>query len=293
MHFRSRDTTILHIAENIHPSGFNGQERDDELAGVGNFNTALYWEYDTRLGRRWNVDPLNSKYPHKSPYEAYNNNPIYYIDSDGKEGVGAVDHKNKTITIRAVYFLEIGKSGFNGENYNQLKSVNATLNSKGYFVTDEANSLHGYSIQFDLKFVPVTSAEDAQKFAASEQELIDNNSTDGQILQLGGLNIGNSIILTDNSIFNGIPSIVETAEKNGVGVEKVLGITDELLQHINIPERSRGVVNTVLHEIFHTLYFDKDGANEGIGSGKELPSSEDINSLVKGLQNENRIVEQK
>jgi hypothetical protein len=35
--------------------GFNGQEKVDEISGVGNHNTALFWEYDTRLGRRWNV----------------------------------------------------------------------------------------------------------------------------------------------------------------------------------------------------------------------------------------------
>jgi hypothetical protein len=37
--------------------GFNGQEKVNEIAGVGNHNTAEFWEYDTRLGRRWNLDP--------------------------------------------------------------------------------------------------------------------------------------------------------------------------------------------------------------------------------------------
>jgi hypothetical protein len=35
--------------------GFNGQEKDDEVCGSGNLNTAEFWEYDTRLGRRWNT----------------------------------------------------------------------------------------------------------------------------------------------------------------------------------------------------------------------------------------------
>ncbi|MFO0322304.1 MAG: hypothetical protein ACK504_07750, partial [Bacteroidota bacterium] len=38
--------------------GFNGQEKDDEIAGNGNINTAEFWQYDTRLGRRWNIDPV-------------------------------------------------------------------------------------------------------------------------------------------------------------------------------------------------------------------------------------------
>ncbi len=38
--------------------GFQGQEGDDEVAGRGNSYTAEYWQYDSRLGRRWNFDPI-------------------------------------------------------------------------------------------------------------------------------------------------------------------------------------------------------------------------------------------
>ncbi|NQY09955.1 MAG: hypothetical protein HRT71_10645, partial [Flavobacteriales bacterium] len=38
--------------------GFNGQEKDDEIKGNGNSYTAQYWQYDPRLGRRWNTDPV-------------------------------------------------------------------------------------------------------------------------------------------------------------------------------------------------------------------------------------------
>jgi hypothetical protein len=46
--------------------GYKGQEKDDEVSGTGNTNTAAFWEYDNRLGRRWNTDPVikpwNSSY---------------------------------------------------------------------------------------------------------------------------------------------------------------------------------------------------------------------------------------
>ncbi|WP_290711350.1 hypothetical protein, partial [Flavihumibacter sp. CACIAM 22H1] len=45
--------------------GFNGQEMSNEINGVGNSYTAEFWEYDPRLGRRWNIDPI-VKY-HESP----------------------------------------------------------------------------------------------------------------------------------------------------------------------------------------------------------------------------------
>ena len=53
---------------------FNGQEADDEIAGMGNIMSAEFWEYDTRLGRRWNCDPIT--YPWNSSYCVLNNNPI-------------------------------------------------------------------------------------------------------------------------------------------------------------------------------------------------------------------------
>jgi RHS repeat-associated protein len=66
--------------------GFGGQEKDDEISGEGNNYTAEFWQYDPRLGRRWNIDPLTFKYPWQSPYSAFNNNPIFFNDPLGLEG---------------------------------------------------------------------------------------------------------------------------------------------------------------------------------------------------------------
>jgi len=67
-----------------HRYGFNGQEKDDEIAGSGNILTAEYWEYDARIGRRWNEDPV--VFDWQSPYACFNNNPIYFSDPKGLEG---------------------------------------------------------------------------------------------------------------------------------------------------------------------------------------------------------------
>ena len=61
--------------------GFNGQEKDDEIAGKGNFNTAEFWEYDSRLGRRWNLDPVEDV--GVSPYACFRNDPIHLSDPNG------------------------------------------------------------------------------------------------------------------------------------------------------------------------------------------------------------------
>ena len=38
--------------------GFNGQEKTNEISGAGNHTTAKFWEYSTRVGVRWNTDPV-------------------------------------------------------------------------------------------------------------------------------------------------------------------------------------------------------------------------------------------
>jgi len=58
--------------------GFNGQERFDEVYGKGNLNTALFWEYDTRLGRRWNLDP--KPVTGFSEYLTFQNNLTLFFD---------------------------------------------------------------------------------------------------------------------------------------------------------------------------------------------------------------------
>ena len=63
--------------------GFNTQEKTDEIAGKGNHTTAMYWEYDSRLGRRWNVDPVVKS--HESSYTTFANNPILFVDPSGSD----------------------------------------------------------------------------------------------------------------------------------------------------------------------------------------------------------------
>ena len=61
--------------------GFNGQMKVNEVAGVGNWNTAEFWEYNTRTGLRANMDPKVNTW--ESPYNTFNANPIWHSDPNG------------------------------------------------------------------------------------------------------------------------------------------------------------------------------------------------------------------
>lgn len=98
----------------------NGQEKDDEIVGSGNMYTAEYWEYDARLGRRWNRDPVDK--PWMSPYHAFSNKPIMNVDPNGAtdtdfinsktgEATHVEDGTNKVVTVNDADFNKVKELG--------------------------------------------------------------------------------------------------------------------------------------------------------------------------------------
>ncbi len=98
--------------------GFNGMEKDDEIKGSGNSLDFGARIYDPRLGRWMSLDPLAPKYPGMTPYNFVANNPVKFVDLDGRD-IYSIDEKgNKTkITV---------------ENY---KSVEYAANFEGMLAT--------------------------------------------------------------------------------------------------------------------------------------------------------------
>jgi RHS repeat-associated protein len=75
--------------------GFNGQENSDEIAA--GLTTAMYWEYDSRVGRRWNRDPVVKDW--ESPYVTFSNNPINRIDILGNSDTTFRSGSGTNITL--------------------------------------------------------------------------------------------------------------------------------------------------------------------------------------------------
>ena len=106
--------------------GFNGQEKVDEICGTGNHNTALFWEYDTRFGRRWNLDPKPK--PNASNYNCLENSPISYFDlnGDSSEFMGT-EHEISTMTASL-------NKGFDAKvSFDYIKDKNGQIVGAKYF----------------------------------------------------------------------------------------------------------------------------------------------------------------
>jgi len=134
--------------------GFNGQEKDDEVSGIGNMNTAEFWEYDTRLGRRWNLDPKPQI--SISDYACFNNNPIWHNDILGD-----------TVVNGNASELEIAK--------NKQMNANKILEITNILLTTLKNKSSILSLCSPaLKVGAEMGVINADKEVANKQELFDN-----------------------------------------------------------------------------------------------------------------------
>jgi RHS repeat-associated protein len=136
---------------------FNGMEKDDEVKGAGNSLDFGARVYDGRLGRWMSVDPLLIEYPELSPFQFTNNNPILFVDYDGKDYGILVNHSNKTVMIVATIHstkqdaIDANKAANywcaqNGKFQIQVKNVV----KKGFLGIGRKTTTDYYDIIFDI-----------------------------------------------------------------------------------------------------------------------------------------------
>ena len=81
--------------------GFNTQEKDEDISqGI---YTADYWKYDSRIARRWNVDPVIK--PFESVYATLSGNPVAFVDVDGRDAKFTVDKDKKTVNVESTIYI--------------------------------------------------------------------------------------------------------------------------------------------------------------------------------------------
>lgn len=111
--------------------GLGGYEKDDEIKGDGNHISFGDYGYDPRVSLRWRSDPLQAKYPHISPYAAFGNNPILYIDINGKEII--ISHLSQA-------------------EQKQFKAAIQTLRAENVYFDALYNMLESSDVQYFVSF---------------------------------------------------------------------------------------------------------------------------------------------
>ena len=118
--------------ENLYRYGFNGQEKDNEIAGEGNSMTAEFWQYSPRIGRRWNQDPKPN--PSISNYSCFANNPILYSDPEG-DTIRIPNVAARVAVLKMINSKALGTFAINattGELYLEKATGNPAKFSKYY-----------------------------------------------------------------------------------------------------------------------------------------------------------------
>lgn len=217
------------------------------------------------------VDPLTSKYPNSSPYVFTADNPIIYVDNDGRDytySAKNVQNKDgsvtKVVTISVVYkVVNLSNKELNGGEFNQPE---AKLSTQLDYKSPDAKYLKGVKdvvVNVDVTFEVV---KDISNIKSGENALfIVNSINNKESKEVAGLaSVGGNVALV---------------EANYIDYNK-LGLFSELVEHevghnlsLNHDDNSKNVMNSSLTnstDFTETQKKEFDNANtpafkEGVG----------------------------
>ena len=267
---------------------YNGKEFDGTF-GLNTYDYGARQHYP--ILARWDrLDPLCEKYYNVSPYAYCANNPVNCVDPDGRDGVKIVNEENKTITVKADYFVRTGDrayrdsngniqtlSGYSSGDINEMNDYNKYLNELN--LTIPSGDYEGYSLKFDLTFKDGGTTETIQ--AASDD--------------YEGHNIGNSISKGNSQLYRNIG--FEQVERSDGTTSVVGGVTQENQNIVmNVGYSGLDTKQNRIHEIFHTFGLSHPKGNsvsDGIMNyPPKKPSNNDalnvINSSVLPIINKKK-----
>ncbi len=130
--------------------GYGGHVKDDEIKGNGSHLSFGEYGYDTRIVRRWNIDPKVAKAPDWSSYRTFFCNPIRYSDPDGQwewDNTGNLKAQKGDNSYTMAKFLGTSQS-------NALEILyrdGVTANSKGVLNLKEGQSFAKYNLWVGTK----------------------------------------------------------------------------------------------------------------------------------------------
>ncbi len=207
--------------------GFNGMEKDPEITGQeGSHYTAMFWEYDTRIARRWNVDPVT--YPWQSSYATFNNNPIIFTDPLGLFG---------TREAARNYKKEHGIKGRVRKGDDGMYYIKSRHKARVYHTYRDPSQINRANDRFDGNFDDFavftdcvkdnTRNRDGARLTSRSAKEEGYNVPDGQSLyeidtdDLPRAGRGRQSIRTPKALYDGVKKGKDIIERNYAGRENI------------------------------------------------------------------------
>ena len=223
-HYYPFGLPIHNLSTSTAPAGkenrylYNGKELQDDL-GLNWMDYGARF-YDAGLGRWHSVDPLAEKYYPASPYAYTGNNPILFVDYDGRDYGVHFNHHDKTVTIKATYYAKTDDVKY---AQNAVDSWNNQSGSFTYTIGKGENAVE-YTVNFELSVVEVQTTDP------------------DPVKELGQLN---AALAKDKSGEGNIFTVVKDKDmdgNNGTATNNYIRVAE-----------SRKETETGMHEIGHTL----------------------------------------
>ena len=223
----------------------------------------MFWEYDSRTGRRWNVDPV--VIPSISPYLSFGSNPIFFKDLLGNIlEVGNTNQAKKDIKgiveAKNIDFIEISEKGVLKLNFGSktANQINEILSKDG-----------GLNLLNDL-----SKSQKNYYYGNDEFVMLQDNSNNRVYMDflLTHINGGNN---TKSTVFNlsnnGKDSRGDKLSKYGFD-GAVMIASSALYKEPDISDIETNLdrCNIVFHELAENFERTENGTNYGIAHQKAI-----------------------
>ncbi len=141
-----------------------------------NWDSFKWRNYDYAIGRFMSVDPLADQFPHQSPYSAFNNNPVFYIDPDGRAAVPPGDFYDREGTYLGTDGNDDGKDYLLNEG-KRAKFENKAVNWGGTLEEASVNNLKENSTEVGGLIIQ-TRTEEGKDYGAVVKAIIPGSLLD-------------------------------------------------------------------------------------------------------------------
>lgn len=240
----------------VYRFAFNGMEMDDETYGDGNAYDFGARIYDPRIARWMSLDPLQKKYPFISPYSFCANNPIVYVDYDGR------DYR---------YSIEI-ITDKNGKSYANI-SINTTIHAYGKDACNAEN-------QFQIKGAVIVDYQGKQ-YIANVTVNVNVVAHESKEMAEQAMVAGDNLMQVDNSLTNEQMGVINGEVLNNEPVTSdVQGVAVRGGKYANLRTTNP---NTILHESMHLVGLIDRYLNIKLGDASlNIPDDEYQNTSMGG-----------